>query len=154
MRAPENVVAKKSRSAVPEVSSTVRELLLSQGAHESHDGLSLASGHQSIDAPLCVGLSGFGASWYAGEFWQPDYAGPAPSRQAEETLAAFLGERLLHAVAYAGNDVVSLGLVSGTEWTRWHLNFDRIELRSWRGTYDADIVLDQKALDWEPLPVS
>ena len=144
----------KKRYPKQAMSAVVREFLLSQGAQESNDALRLSSGHQIIDAPLSVGLSEFGISWYVGEFWQPDSSEPVPSRQAHVTLEAFLEERLLHAVAYDGNEVVGIGLVSGTEWTRWHLNFDRIELRSWRGTYDADVVLDKKALDWAPLPVA
>lgn len=117
--------------------------------------LSLESAHHSIKSPLAFDATFVPSlSWYAGEFWQPDLDQSCPDEQAKELIEAFLKEDILHAAAYAGDDLVAIGLVSGTDWTRWHVNFDRIELRSWRGTYDADVVVDHQALSWQQLPVA
>lgn len=99
--------------------------------------MELSAAHPAICEPLTVELAeGNASSWYAGVFYSC-----GPGQDSYSTLMDFLEERLLHVVAYAKDTVVAAGLVAGDEWTRWHLNFDRIELRSWRGTFDADIEL-------------
>jgi len=123
---------------------------------DSSDGrLTLRTAHHTIKAPLVLETADVPTfSWYAGEFWRPTFDNPCPHAQAKDTIGAFLNEDLIHAAAYVGEELVAVGLVQGSEWTRWHLNFDRIELRSWHGTYDADVVVDPQALDWAQLPVA
>jgi hypothetical protein len=77
--------------------------------------------------------------WHGGYVYDFPGFGEGPSAEAVVFLARFFSEHVVCGVMWRHGRVVGGGPVEGDEWQLWDIRFDKLELRSWRGTHDRDI---------------
>jgi hypothetical protein len=109
---------------------------LSEVRYETvHARLSIPSAHPTITTPLTVQLGGtLNLYWYVGYFY--DFLGPDRETDAFEFLQRFFAEEVRCGVGWRDGKVAGGGPVEGDGIPSWIGEYDRIEVRSWRGNRD------------------
>ena len=99
--------------------------------------LQIPSEHPTILDPLRLQLWGNNdLNWYTNYFY--DFAGDS-SCEAAEFLRRFMNEEIQCVTCWQNGKVTAGGPLDGVRWTLIPEGYERIEIRSWRGTYDRDL---------------
>jgi hypothetical protein len=117
----------------------VRDLASSSHFVQSAPILRLPSQNPRVPASLDIELFGtLQVFWHGGYFVDFLESGEAQVQAAEKFLVQFCNEEILCGVCFRGKNV-SGGPVIRDEWKLWPRDYDRLELRSWRGNRDWDV---------------
>src|ERR1044072_2160323 len=95
--------------------------------------------HPSLAAPLTIQLGGtLALHWHGGYFC--DFLGLSANAadEASEFIERFLSEKVCCTLCWKNGNVVAGGPIETGERLDAD-GFDRIEIRSWRGTYESDV---------------
>lgn len=100
-----------------------------------HPRLHIPSAHPTINTPLTVELGGtLQLFWYGGYFF--DFIWEDIATEAFKFLERFFEEEVRSGVCFRDGRVIAGGPVEEDGIPPWLADWDRIEVRSWRGNRD------------------
>jgi len=103
-----------------------------------HPKLQIPSAHPAISNPLIVTLGGtLELYWHGGYFY--DFVGPTRADDAYKFLEKFFAEQVLCLTQWRNGKKVAGGPFEEGDDALLEGDYDRIELRSWRGNRDRTI---------------
>jgi hypothetical protein len=100
-----------------------------------HPKLHIPSAHPKIRTPLTVELGGtLQLFWHGGYFY--DFVGVDKATEAFDFLHSFFAEEVRCGLCWSDGKVVAGGPVEEDGIPPWIGDYDRVEVRSWRGNRD------------------
>ncbi len=101
-----------------------------------HPRLSIPSAHPSVKTPLIIEFREYCTFYWCGSYFC-DFVSDNPVDEVIDFLDDFLGERVRCGIKYRNDKPFGGGPVYGDGDPMWLGDYDRVEIKSWKGNRDA-----------------